>query len=297
MKRSIGFEGERFVHINSEELKRNKYSSLLNDLYIHSIGYYHSADHHFVDRPNGASEYIMIYCIDGGGSVKIEEEKFHLEQDQLVIIPPKTPHAYYADNNKPWSIYWVHFLGNNADFFAESFRYPVNIAQGDNSRIEYRKDLFEEIFNVLNTGDDLSHMHYANSCFVHFMATIKYLNIYRRAGLNSRKSYGDKMIQRLIHYMNENVDKQLSNSDFARFIGYSESYLYRCFFKETGVAPSKYFLTLKIKKACVLLGETNLLVKHIAMKLGFNDPFYFSKMFCKEMGVTPSEYRINRSLI
>ncbi|MFI3248393.1 MAG: AraC family transcriptional regulator [Rikenellaceae bacterium] len=291
MKRRIGFEGERFVHIASEELRRIKYSSLMNSLYIHSIGYYHTAEHHYVERSSGAQEYILIYCIDGGGTILIGDETHHLEENQLIIIPPHIPHTYYADKTSPWSIYWVHFLGSNAEFFAESFRYPTGIEHSDSSRIENRLNLFEEIFYTLNSGDDSSHIHYANCCFVHFLATIKYLNIYRRIGSDREKSYGDKMVHRLIHYMNENIDKPLSNSDFATFVGYSESYLYRCFHKETGVAPSIYFQNLKIKKACSLLIDTNLMVKHIAVKLGYNDPFYFSKVFNKAMGVSPANYR------
>ncbi len=298
MKKRIGFDAERFVHIANEDLRSIKYSSLMSNLYIHSIGYYHSAQYHYIERKMGANEHILIYCIDGGGTVTIGDENFQLQKNQLIVIPPHIPHTYYANKISPWSIYWIHFLGSSADFFAESLRYPTNIEQGDSSRIEDRLNLFEEIFQTLNSGGgDISHIHYANCCFIHFLATIKYINVYRRIESEQEKSYGDKMVYRLIHYMNENLDKSLSNRDFASYIGYSESYLYRCFYKELGVAPLGYFIKLKIEKACSLLVETNLMVKHIAVKLGYDDPFYFSKVFSKAMGLSPANYRRENSLI
>lgn len=297
IKKKIGFEGERFVHVNLDELERIKYSSIMNNLYIHSIGFYPQANHHHVERESGAKEYILIYCVDGKGCVKIKDETFQLEANQLIIIPPYTPHTYYADKCEPWSIYWLHFYGHNADYFAKTLCYPISIPTDDSSRIENRLSLFEEIFYTLNSGDDNSHIHYANCCFIHFLATIRYINIYRRVAPNQAKSYGDKMVHRLVHYMTENIDKQLSCSDFAEYVGYSESYLYRCFYKEIGVAPSTYFQSLKMKKACSLLTETNLLIKHIALKLGYQDPFYFSKMFTKNIGVSPNNYRKEHSII
>ncbi len=296
MKKSIGFEGERFVHVANEELRRIKYSSIMNNLYIHSIGYYHYAEHHYVERKAGAQEYIMIYCSANGGTVEIGNECYRLDESQFIIIPPHMPHRYFADKQQPWSIYWIHFSGHSAEFFAESYRYPTTIDSSDSSRIEERINLFEEIFHALDSSDDASNIHYANCCFIHFMATIKYINVYRRVSGNQEKSYGDKMVHRLIHYMNENVDKTLSNSDFALYVGYSESYLYRCFYKEMGVAPFSYFLNLKIEKAAALLLDTNLQVKQISQKLGFSDPFYFSKLFSKVKGLSPLLYRKSRVL-
>lgn len=297
MKKSIGFVGERFVHIQQKHLEEIKYSSLMDDLYIHSIGYYNKAENHYVKREHGCGQYILLYCTTGKGFVEMNGEKYTLCENRFIIIPSNTPHAYRADTKDPWSIYWIHFMGNNAEYFAETFCYPFQIEETENSRIENRLNLFEEIYFTLNTGDDLAHLHYANCCFVYFMATLRYINIYRKIESRQKKSYGDRMIDRLTHYMNENIEKQLTNPDFAAFVGYSESYLYRRFYKETGMAPKHYFQSLKIKKSCVLLAETNLSVKDISLKLGFNDPYYFSKLFRQITEMSPTEYRKRHSIV
>ena len=63
------------------------------------------------------------------------------------------------------------------------------------------------------------------------------------------------------------------------------------FQKETGVAPISYFLRLKIQKACQYIELTNLKLHEIATLLGFEEPAYFSRLFAKIMGMSPSEYR------
>ena len=60
--------------------------------------------------------------------------------------------------------------------------------------------------------------------------------------------------------------------------------MYRLFFKETGYAPMNYFLHMKIDRACQLLLHTNMKINQVALKLGFDDPYYFSRIFKKIVG-------------
>ena len=79
--------------------------------------------------------------------------------------------------------------------------------------------------------------------------------------------------------------------ELASHFGYSESYMYRLFFKETGYAPMNYFLHMKIDRACQLLLHTNMKINQVALKLGFDDPYYFSRIFKKIVGTSPKDYR------
>ena len=63
------------------------------------------------------------------------------------------------------------------------------------------------------------------------------------------------------------------------------------FQKETGVSPMGYFIRLKIQKACEYIELTPLKLNEISIKLGFEEPAYFSRMFTKIMGISPSAYR------
>ena len=89
----------------------------------------------------------------------------------------------------------------------------------------------------------------------------------------------------------EKLENKLTLKELASHFGYSESYMYRLFFKETGYAPMNYFLHMKIDRACQLLLHTNMKINQVALKLGFDDPYYFSRIFKKIVGTSPKDYR------
>jgi len=69
------------------------------------------------------------------------------------------------------------------------------------------------------------------------------------------------------------------------------SYFSTIFRERTGYAPVEYFNHLKVQKACQYLLLPDITIKETAQKLGMDDPYYFSRMFSKLMGISPKEYR------
>ena len=74
----------------------------------------------------------------------------------------------------------------------------------------------------------------------------------------------------------------------------SPSHIATTFKKKTGFSLIEYFNQLKTQKACQYLLFTDLRVNEIANKLGIEDPYYFSRMFTKILGVSPVRYRSKR---
>jgi transcriptional regulator GlxA family with amidase domain len=77
----------------------------------------------------------------------------------------------------------------------------------------------------------------------------------------------------------------------ARELGVSYTTFRRSFKQQTGVAPAQFQNTIRINRARDLLASTELSVSEIAERTGFNTVFYFSRIFTKKMGQTPSAYR------
>ena len=95
----------------------------------------------------------------------------------------------------------------------------------------------------------------------------------------------------LIEYITMNPRRIVSNQELADVIFHSKDYVIKRFFANFGVTPYEYQIQQKIFSAKNLLGHTKLSVKEIAASLGYDDQHYFSYMFKKRCGLSPTQYR------
>lgn len=144
-----GFNGERAIVIPQLIIKIMEKDPLISMLHITDIGYYPKASHHFRERKTPINQYVFIYCVDGSGWFRSGENEYNVSANQYFILPAGIPHAYAANPDDPWTIYWIHFKGVLAPHYAQKVAHPVDIKPEIHSRISNRIALFEEIFNTL----------------------------------------------------------------------------------------------------------------------------------------------------
>lgn len=286
-----GFAGQRLVVYPFYIIEQALNNPLTADLAVHSMGYFPKAVGHYIDRPYGCGEYILIYCVKGKGFFTLNGMRHAVSENQFFILPAEQPHQYWADEESPWHIYWVHFKGKKAPFIYEKLSRINEICFNDRSRIKDRADFFDELLNIMESETKESTVNYVNMSINHLFSTFLYIDEYQMAKYSTEKAVNTSFISLATHYMNENLEKHLTLEDIASHFGYSKSYFYRLFYKETGYAPVSYFQNSKIKRATELFANTNMKVNQVALKLGFDDPYYFSRLFKKLMGVSPASYK------
>jgi transcriptional regulator GlxA family with amidase domain len=98
-------------------------------------------------------------------------------------------------------------------------------------------------------------------------------------------------IEETVAYMHQHLDQPLQVATLAAKANFSPSQFFLLFKRCTGCAPIDYFIRMRIQRAGQLLCETNLSVKEVAAKLGYDDPFYFSRIFKSVNSLAPSNYR------
>jgi len=101
-----------------------------------------------------------------------------------------------------------------------------------------------------------------------------------------------RRIEQSIAYMREHLDQPLPVAKLAALANVSPSHFFALFKRRTGCAPMDYFTHLRMQHARQLLGATSANVKEVAAALGYDDPFYFSRVFKLVNHVPPSEYRM-----
>jgi AraC-like DNA-binding protein len=109
------------------------------------------------------------------------------------------------------------------------------------------------------------------------------------SGQDERDSWGK--VGRSIAYMIEHINEPLQVSTLAALVNVSPSHFFALFKQQTGSPPMDYFTHLRMRHACRLLGSTGASVKEVAAALGYDDPFYFSRVFKAVNNVPPSRYR------
>lgn len=110
-----------------------------------------------------------------------------------------------------------------------------------------------------------------------------------------RGSKTDKIVEAAKEYVRENYGEKLTLAAIASKIGISQGYLFSVFKKQTGGNLNDYINQMKIEKAKELLEKHEYMMYEISDMLGFENPYYFSKVFKKLTGITPSEYEMHRA--
>jgi AraC family transcriptional regulator of arabinose operon len=94
-----------------------------------------------------------------------------------------------------------------------------------------------------------------------------------------------------IEFMLANVACSPTPQDFSRHVGLSPTRFFAIFREQTGSSPVEHHIRLRMQAACHYLDTTALSVKEVAAKLGYDDPYYFSRIFQKILGCSPLAYR------
>jgi len=286
-RKQDGFHGQKAIVIPRKIIDELCASHpIIGNLYITDIGYYPKAKFHYRERPDGADQHILIYCIEGKGEATINGESFDIGAGDFFIVPAKIGHQYASNEKKPWTIFWVHFKGEATAPMIDLLEKQLNGYKGSIQNSKKSIDLFDEMYLQLERGYSGDHLVYSNMCLMHYLATFMYPDSSLASHLPQQDSSNVA-----IDFLNNNLDRTVSLEEMAASVGLSPSHFSFVFKKKTGFTPIEYFNHLKVQKACQFLLFTDLRIKEIAFELGIEDPFYFSRMFTKVMGLSPNEYR------
>lgn len=289
-----GFRGERSLIMPDAVRQQAMDDPMLSTLYITDIGFYPHAVHHYRQRTEPIEQWVLIYCTNGSGRYMTGDRHYEVHANQYFILPAGVPHAYASNNDDPWSIYWIHFGGTRARYYAGDTGEPVNVSPNINSRIADRNNIFEDIFATLSNGYTTENLRYTTSLLHFYLGSLRYLPIYRQCHKRTTNEEGkDENIitNATLQYMEENLDKPITLQELANYTGYSISHLTMVFKSNTGHSPLNYFNMLKIKKACELLETTSMKVNQISCMVGIYDSYYFSRLFTKVVGISPRKFR------
>src|SRR4249920_1106432 len=143
-KKREGFKGQRAIVLPPKILASHcETHPVVRQLYVTDIGYYPNALYHHRQRVVGINQHILIYCVKGSGWAKVGDILYTISTGDFVLLPANLPHEYGADENNPWTIYWMHFKGSSSLDFIDMMLKKMGEYVASISFQENRLHLFE----------------------------------------------------------------------------------------------------------------------------------------------------------
>ena len=282
-RRKEGFAGQRLLVLPPLVVAQMAANPLTAPLHLTHIGYYPAAAQHWVDRPAGAGELVLIYCVSGQGWVEQAGHRREVPAHHACLLPAAGGHRYGSETG--WEIYFWHLAGR---LQAQVYQRFVQSGPGGILPLAFtpqRLALFEDMYRHLEAGYSPRHLEHVNLRLWALLDSLLYPPDATPPAQVATPT------ERAIALMQQALHRKLTLAELAATAGLSVSHFSSRFRQATGYAPMDYFFRLKVQRACQYLDLTPLQVQEIAYKLGMEDAFYFSRRFKQVMGVSPQGYR------
>jgi len=258
---------------------------LSRGLYPLSFGKYISANNHYTRRTNH-TDNLIIFCFDGVGQFSTSTCQGMIKKGDILFLPKGIEHQYKSSKKDPWSIYWVHIEGHLFEQFMDFIgTNRTNLILSVSNQIVFINE-FEQLLATRNKSYQLNSFILAANIIKKIFALFTV-----NCNVEPKQLKQDFNLSKVTGFMEENISQKINLQQIADSLKLSKFYFAKQFLQHTGVSPIRYFLELKIKHACKLLDESNISVKDVALKIGYDDPYYFSRLFKKIMGLSPTQYR------
>lgn len=238
-------------------------------------------------RPRGRLDYQLLYVVSGKTHFYFGDEEQIVTAGHMVLFQPRQEQHYeYFGRDKP-EVYWVHFTGSNVKNILLKYGIPLDkpvFYSGVYAAYAY---LFKEMINELQTCytgfEELLAM-YLQQIFIR----IQRVRQEQKPNISTRIQ---EEMENARQYFNEHYNEQISIEDYARSRNMSVSWFQRSFKQIVKHSPMQYILAVRMNNAASLLDSTDYSMTEISTIVGYENPLYFSRLFKKQKGVSPSEYR------
>ena len=248
----------------------------------------------------------IVFVINGTGVHVTENGRYNIQRGDVFVLDGIQKHGYI----KTKDLYLIDILychdrfeqlkkefsnlpGFNVFFVLE----PKQRENHDfNSKLSLNETQLNKILPLLETFTEEAHLAlpWGNVILESFFKAIviEICRFYSNNKTNKAKQLF--RIEKVINYIYDNIDKQISLNELAQVAGLNDQVFRILFKKTTGHTPANYIIEQRISIATHLLVTENIFVSKVAERVGFKNKSYFVRKFKEIMGVTPGEYAKSR---
>lgn len=256
-------------------------------LSITSCGYYRVDEGPTIktNRPRGRRDYQLLYIAEGKAHFFFPTGEKILSKGQMVLYRPYAPQSYFYYPKDMCEVYWVHFTGHDVENILSDYKIPTDAFFESGTSPEYQW-LFEQMIRELQ----LCRANYKELLTLLLRHILLIVERKQQEGNKAGFEFLDE-IQCATRYFNENFRKNISIEEYAASRHVSTCWFIRKFKQVVKMTPAQYILSIRIANAKDFLETRDLNVSETARAVGFDNPLYFSRVFTKHTGISPSDYK------
>ena len=238
-------------------------------------------------RPRGRLDYQLLYVASGKTHFFFNGREEIVPAGYMVLYQPRQEQHYEYYGEEQPEVYWVHFTGRDVKSILKHFDIPMDKNVFFSGVPSAYQHLFKEMIRELQTCrtgyQELLEM-YLRQIFLLIQRT-------RQENNPTISTYLQKEMEHAQQYFQEHYNEDIQIKDYAKSRSMSVSWFLRNFKEFVGMPPAQYLMTLRMNNAVSLLETTDYNVTEISAIIGYDNALYFSRIFKKYKGVSPSEYR------
>lgn len=231
-------------------------------------------------------DYNYLWVQQGQASWILDETEYVISQGDLVVVPKAVAHQgiMAAGEIVLCSIHVLPTLPGGKDVF-NLLQLPVHRSLAPGSRllqylegaaIEWGRSESSHIRPMLRAWSRL--------------ITIELIRHDHQAG-QLRAVSVDPLVHEILDYLNQSINQPLTLDDLAEKSGFSAQHLNRTFKKVLGMTPLQYLTHMRLQQAADMLATGSMTIATVSESLGYEDQYYFSRLFKKHFGMAPAHWR------
>lgn len=212
-----------------------------------------------------------------------------MKSGHMVLYQPKEvqKYVYYVEDHP--EVFWIHFTGYDVKNILEYHGISLDQHVFYSGTLPEYKMLFRKIIRELQQCED-GYEGYIASLFNNILLLV---SRQQQNGENYTVTIPEE-IEMAVSYFNENYNTKISVAQYAESLHISTNWFIRNFKQHMNISPAQYLLSLRMVNAQSLLENTDYSVGEVAEIVGYDNQLYFSRVFKKEYGVSPAQYRKQR---